>query len=480
VVAPSERLSIRSATVRALAALVLILGAVVIASTVQRPAGPPTQVALWEKVPEAGETTRVDAVGRAATRAPQPVTPSAARTSSSSALAAPTRIPTGAPTVAPAPPSVAVPTSARTATPTQAQVAPPTASPTAAATPQPVSTLPAFDTAMNGVLAQGYPGGSLAIIRDGKLVYARGYGLAKDGVPATSDTRYRQASVSKAVTRSLLAKLVASGSLSLDTPVYAFLGVTPSDTRANSITVRMLRDHTSGLAADHFLFDSRKAATFYGVPSPPDADTMVRWTARQALAAEPGSAYRYNNTNYALLTRVIERATGRAWIDLVSEMVRPIGVATWRMGPSLARPADEARYLEAEQWRYGPSVFDSAPGTVEAPYGTYDAVVLGGATALVSTVVDMARYGQGVSTGAIPAPEAAPIPTKPGWNYTYIYNGSMPGHYTFVIRIWDGTNLTVLAGAFNHRDAGPIDDSINQRMLDAYAATKTWPTVDLF
>jgi N-acyl-D-amino-acid deacylase len=479
VLAPSERLSIRSATVRAFAALVVIVGAVVIASTVQRPVAPPAELALWEEVPSSGEQTRAETVGRAATRAPEPVGPSATTTSSSSAFATPRRTPTGAPTVASAPASVAVPTSARTASPTPAQVVVPTASP-APATPQLPSTLPAFDSAMNGVLAQGYPGGSLAILRDGKLVYARGYGLARDGVPATSDTRYRQASVSKAVTRSLLAELVASGSLSLDTRVYAFLGVTPSDTRASSITVRMLRDHTSGLAADHFLFDSRKAATFYGVASPPDADTMVRWTARQTLAAEPGSTYRYNNTNYALLTRVIERATGRAWIDLVREMVRPLGVASWRMGPSLARPADEARYIEAEQWRYGPSVFDSVPGTVEAPYGTYDAVVLGGATALVSTVVDMARYGQGVSTGAIPAPEDAPIPTKPGWSYTYIYNGSMPGHYTFVIRIWNGANLTVLAGAFNHRDAGPIDDSINQRILDAYAATKTWPTVDLF
>jgi N-acyl-D-amino-acid deacylase len=452
---------------RALLALVLAAGTVVVCVGAQRPA-PPPELALWQEIPDE-QAFRGDSVSRGAVRGPGKHNPKMTAVPTAPAptgTPAPTAAPTTAPTVAP----TVAPTSAPTIAPTTA----PTLAPTTAPTP-PAPTLPAFDAAMNGVLAQGYPGGSLAIMRDGKLVYARGYGMAKDGMPATADTRYRQASVSKAVTRSLLAKLVAAGTVNLDAPVFALLGVTPSDPRANGITLRMLRDNTSGLATDSFLFESRQAATFYGVASPPDADTMVRWTARQTLAADPGTTYRYNNTNYALLTRVIERATGRSWIDLVRELAQPAGVTTWRMGPSLLRPADEARYYEAEQWRYGPSVFDSAPGTVEAPYGTYDAAVLGGATALVSTVVDMARYGQGIATGAIPAPEASPIPTQPGWSYTYTYNGSMPGHYTFVIRIWNGTNLTVIAGAFNHRDTGTVDESINQRMLDAYAATTSWP-----
>jgi N-acyl-D-amino-acid deacylase len=358
---------------------------------------------------------------------------------------------------------------------------PPVATPIAPAATAPPATaaLPAFDDAMAGVIALGYPGGSLAVMRDGKLVYARGYGYANVGMAATASTRYRQASVSKAVTGSLLARLVAAGTISLDLKVFPFLGVVPADPRANTITVRMLRDHTSGFAADYFLFEPRKAATFYSVASPPDADTMVRWTAHYPLASDPGTSYKYNNTNYAVLSRIIERATGRAWIDLVTEMVRPLGIASWRLGPSLSRPPDEARYYEADPFKFGTSVFDSVPGTVEAPYGTYDAVLLSGAVALVSTVVDMARYDQAVAMGEIPAPETSPIPTRPGWNYTYVYNGSMPGHYTFVMRVWNGAHLTIIAGAFNHRDAGPLDASINQRLLDAYGATTDWPTLQL-
>ena len=339
--------------------------------------------------------------------------------------------------------------------------------------------LPAFDSAMRTVVAQGYPGGSLAVVRDGRLVFARGYGWSKANVAATSFTRYRQASISKAVTGSLLSSLVATGALSLDLPVLPSLDVVAIDPRAERITVRMLRDHTSGLGGDYF-FESRAAASHYGVASPPSVDLMVRWTAHYPLAADPGTVYRYNNTNYALLSRVIERATGRAWIDLIRDMSAGVGIKTWRLGQSLARPSDEARYYEAEPWRYTASVFDSAPGNVEWPYGGYNLESFNGAVSLVSSVVDMARYDLAVARGTIPAPEQNPIPTKPGWNYVYIYNGSMPGHYSFLMRIWNGTNLTVISGTFNHRDAGAVDKTINQRMLDAYDATTLWPSVDLF
>ena len=347
------------------------------------------------------------------------------------------------------------------------------------ARPPAASRLPAVDSAMNAILSQGYPGGSLAVVRDGRLVYARGYGMADRSTAATPFTLYRQASISKAVTGSLLATLVAKAAISLDTAVLPFLGVVPADARANLITVRMLRDHTSGLGGDYF-FESRAAASYYGIASPPDVDVMVRWTAHYPLAADPGTVYRYSNTNYALLSRVLERATGRAWIDLVREMTAGLGIRTWRLGQSLATPRDEARYYEASAWRYTQSVFDSAPGTVEWPYGGYNLESFTGAVALVSSVVDMARYDLAVARGTVLAPEASPIPTRAGWSYVYIYNGSMPGHYSVLMRIWNGASLTVIAATFNHRDAGAVDATINQRMLDAYDGTSSWPSVDLF
>src|SRR2546430_2810302 len=324
------------------------------------------------------------------------------------------------------------------------------------ARPVRASSLAAFDSAMNAVVGQGYPGGSLAVVRDDKLVYTRGYGSANMNLAATPFTLYRQASISKAVTGSLLSSLVAKGSLHLSIWALPSPAVAPADPPANLITTRMLRGHTSGLAGDYF-FESRPAASFYGIPSPPSADAMVAWTAQYPLAADPGTVHRYNNTNYALLSRVIEHATGRAWIDLVREMTASAGIKTWRLAQSLATPSDEARYYEAESWRYTESVFDSAPGRIEWPYGGYNAESFTGAVSLVSSVLDMARYDLAVARGTVPAPEESPIPTKAGWSYTYIYNGSMPGHYSFLMRVWNGTHLTVMAGTFNHRDAGPLD-----------------------
>ena len=112
-------------------------------------------------------------------------------------------------------------------------------------------------------------------------------------------------------------------------------------------------------------------------------------------------------------------------------------------------------------------------------YGGYYLESFTGAVGLVSTVIDMARYDQAVATGVVPAPEDRPIPTRTGWRYTYVYNGSMPGHYTATMRIWDGTSLTVIAAAFNHRDAGPIDATINGRLLKAFGTTMSWPGGDL-
>jgi CubicO group peptidase (beta-lactamase class C family) len=426
--------------------------------------------------PAGGQPTTVGTLPTVEASASAPSAPASALPAPASALPTPA-------SALPAPAS-APPAAASVRPPARGSARPPSsATPTNdAATdprPSPPASMPTFDAAMNAVLAEGYPGGSLAVVRDGRLVHVRGYGSADTNVAATPQTRYRQASISKPVTASLLASLVTRGVLSVDLRVFPFLAVAPADPRANLITVRMLRDHTSGIAGDYF-FESRQAATHYGIASPPNVDTMVRWTAHYPLAAEPGGVYRYNNTNYALLSRVIERASGRLWIDLVREMAAPLGIKTWRLGQSIGKPSDEARYYEAENWRFTQSVFDSAPGRVEWPYGGYNVESFNGAVSLVSTVVDMARYGLAVARGTIPPPEASPIPTQPGWSYVYIYNGSMPGHYSFLMRIWNGANLTVISGTFNHRDVGAIDGTINQRMLDAYKSTTVWPSVDLF
>ena len=113
-----------------------------------------------------------------------------------------------------------------------------------AATGTPVPQLAAFDTEMEGLLARHQiAGASLAITRSGRLVFARGYGVADpaSGSPVQPDSRFRIGLASAAVTSVAAMKLVDQGLLSLDLLALPYLGIgTAVDPRANRITLRQL------------------------------------------------------------------------------------------------------------------------------------------------------------------------------------------------------------------------------------------------
>lgn len=330
---------------------------------------------------------------------------------------------------------------------------------------------------MRAILSDGgFPGGALAVVRDGRLVYAQGYGTRDaSGTAYTPTTMSRIASLSKPLTLSRLRQMIAAGQLSWDTKVFPLLGVIPADARANDITVAHLARHTSGISGDHF-FEARQAAAAYQVASPPGVDAMVRWTAHYPLASAPGSTYRYNNTNYAVLSRVMERASGRSYLDLMREMAGCADVSRWRLGTSLARAGDETAYYDGATTT---SVFDSAPGTVPWPYGGYHVESFMGAVSLASNVIDVARYGAALER-CIPRPEDSPIPTLAGYSYGYDMRGSMPGQLTYWLRKWDGTHLTQLVAFFNERTLSAFDEAVPGRLWAAAAQVATWPAGDRF
>src|ERR1035438_3466755 len=110
-----------------------------------------------------------------------------------------------------------------------------------------VPSLAPFDQLINTLLTKyGIPGGSIALTQNGRLVFARGYGYAdpQAQIDAQPDSRYRIASLSKAITAVTVLHLVEQGSLNLDQPAFALLpdlqppaGATP-DARLASITIR--------------------------------------------------------------------------------------------------------------------------------------------------------------------------------------------------------------------------------------------------
>lgn len=148
------------------------------------------------------------------------------------------------------------------------------------------------------------PSVSIAIVKDGKLAYAKAYGVARidQGLQATAQMRYKIGSNTKQFVAAAMLLLVQDGKVSLDDKVARFL---PDLTRAGDVTVRQLLAHTAGYP-DYYPLDY--VAPFMAKPTTVDA-ILADW-GKRPLSFEPGSRWEYSNTGYAMAGRIIEKASG--------------------------------------------------------------------------------------------------------------------------------------------------------------------------
>ena len=196
---------------------------------------------------------------------------------------------------------------------------------------------PDFDAYVSKVLATfQVPGVAVAIVKDGKVVLAKGFGIKRLGDPAPVDafTRFGIASNTKAFTATALAMLVERGKVEWDAPVTRYLPdfamYDPFVTR--EITVRDLLVHRSGLGLG--------AGDLLWWP----ASTYTRKEIMQRLrfikpATSFRSAYAYDNVLYLVAGEIIEKVSGKTWEEFVeSEILAPVG-----MTHSTVRHADAGR-----------------------------------------------------------------------------------------------------------------------------------------
>ncbi|MHB1057408.1 MAG: serine hydrolase domain-containing protein [Rhodanobacter sp.] len=148
------------------------------------------------------------------------------------------------------------------------------------------------------------PGASLLVLRDGKPVVNRSYGLAnlESDDKATPATNYRLASVSKQFTAAAILLLAEDGRLNLDDPVRHWLPTLPAT--SSTVTLRQLLTHTGGLVDYEDLIPPGTT----GQVSDNDVLRMLSATPKTYFA--PGTSYRYSNSGYVLLGLVVERASG--------------------------------------------------------------------------------------------------------------------------------------------------------------------------
>jgi CubicO group peptidase (beta-lactamase class C family) len=172
----------------------------------------------------------------------------------------------------------------------------------------------------------GSPGAAVAVVKDGDVVYRRGFGSAnlEHDIPITPSTVFDIASVSKQFAGLAIAMLVDQGKVSLDDDIREYLPDMPDF--GKRITVRHLVHHTSGLRDWTSVFPIAGTG-FEDVIAFDQILNMARY--QKELNYDPGAEYSYTNTGYNLLAEIVERVTGAPFPDwMEAEVFEPLGMTS--------------------------------------------------------------------------------------------------------------------------------------------------------
>lgn len=168
------------------------------------------------------------------------------------------------------------------------------------------------------------PGATVVVIRDGKVVLSKGYGMAdlERGVPITSQTVFNVGSISKQFTAFAIQLLVQDGKLALDDDMRKYLPEMPD--LKQTITIRHLLHHTSGIRDASNLL-SLAGWRYEDVANPGDILSMLR--RQRALNFAPGAEHLYSNAGYVLLAAIVERVSGKPLSAFAQERIfDPLGM----------------------------------------------------------------------------------------------------------------------------------------------------------
>ncbi len=172
----------------------------------------------------------------------------------------------------------------------------------------------------------GSPGCSVAVVRDGGIVYEKGYGLAslENGVPIDPKrTVFDIGSTSKQFTAASILLLAHDGKLSLDDDIHKYVPELPD--YGTPVTLRHLLHHTSGIR-DYI--NLMVMGDFTVEDYTTDADALTVLARQKKLDFPPGSEHSYSNSGYFLLSLVVKRVSGKSLRDFAQERIfTPLGMA---------------------------------------------------------------------------------------------------------------------------------------------------------
>jgi N-acyl-D-amino-acid deacylase len=353
----------------------------------------------------------------------------------------------------------------------------------------------------------GLPGAGFAAAKDGRLIFAKGYGWANyaSGDTAGPDTLFGLASLSKSITAAAILLLIDQDKLGLDDKVLDYLKHIPPpagtkmDPRFTAITVRHCLNHSGGwdreTSGDPTDWEPQFCRAFQVRP-PLSPKQFTSFMQAMRVDFDPGTEQKYSNVGYIILGEIIAKVSGQAYDRFVIDKVlKPMGIK--RAGLD----ALDGKYTAGEAVRYLAGAMLPLPPT-ELP-------LVAAAGGWSASVVDMARFltnldgSRGKSVLSEKARkliiEPPPKPLKPrengtyfglGWDsvfvvddtFGYFKDGSYHGIRTFMKRLPTGLNWVLCYNASMNMD--PIDmriaSSCVHEIRQALEKIEKHPDVDLF
>lgn len=348
-------------------------------------------------------------------------------------------------------------------------------------------------------------GGSFALMRNDSLIYAKGYGYAKDSLKCNVDNIFRVASASKLITATAIMKLVEQQQLSLDSQVFGQEGILCDSIFLNlynknleNITVDHLLRHTAGFSSPHGdpAFANIGVARSLNKELPLTIDDMVLYASRNRLRSRPGGSYDYSNLGYIVLTKVVEKVTQLDYERFVRDSIlAPIGCYDMYIGRNYSedRLPNEVDYYEVKE-AVPVEAFDGSGRLTMKSDGGNNVTLLSGAGGWVASPTELLRFvasinGSGIKEDIL-SEESIRTMTydsrsdKPiGWatvrRTEWLRSGSMAGTSALIKKQADGYTWVFVSNSSAW--IGPrLSNYISSHITRAITKVKEWPARDLF
>jgi len=181
-----------------------------------------------------------------------------------------------------------------------------------------------IDSLFNSIFKPDQPGGAVLLVKDGKIIYQKAFGLAdiNTKAPITTKTLFNVGSISKTFVAYGILKLAKEGKLNLDDPIIKYFPDFANKEIANKVKIYHLMTHSSGLP------DSRKIvedSVFYLTAK--DAENFAPIKQTQELHFEPGTKFEYSNPAFNGLALIIEKVSGIKWQQyIIDNIYKPSGM----------------------------------------------------------------------------------------------------------------------------------------------------------